>query len=301
MATNCSNCYNGCTQIVSDQCVKYTGVDVPALGILKGDSLSYVEQALITFLTATINGTGISITIDEDLYCPLVSDYLQACETVTALDLFKALVQAACNLQGQVDDVVEDIAVIEADYTIECLEDVEADAGTHAIVQAVINKLCEINLTLAALALDVETNYVRLSELNTFIQAYIDSTVGATRYSSRMVPYTVVEYYGTLGVFDATGAGLPATVWEDIYLCNGLNGTPDKRGRVGVGAIVGVPGGALASAVDPASDPTFNPNYAVGDVAGANKQTLITSQIPAHTHTIMMNNRMLVNFQELII
>ncbi|BCU97892.1 MAG: hypothetical protein CM15mV19_1420 [uncultured marine virus] len=46
---NCSNCYNGCTEITSDKCVKYTGVDVPILGIKNGDSLSYVEQALITF------------------------------------------------------------------------------------------------------------------------------------------------------------------------------------------------------------------------------------------------------------
>ena len=97
--SNCSNCYNGCTQIVSDKCVMYTGVDVPVLGIVKGDSLSFVEQALITFLTSVIDGSGIKIDIDEDLYCELVSQYLQECETVTALDLFKALVQAACNLQ----------------------------------------------------------------------------------------------------------------------------------------------------------------------------------------------------------
>ena len=59
MSNNCSNCYNGCTEITSDKCVKYTGVDVPVLGIQKGDSLSYVEQALITFLSSTLDGTGI--------------------------------------------------------------------------------------------------------------------------------------------------------------------------------------------------------------------------------------------------
>lgn len=286
MASNCSNCYNGCSQIVSDQCVKYTGVDVPALGILKGDSLSYVEQSLITFLTAAIDGTGISIDIDDELYCELVSQYLQACETVTALDLFKALVQAACNLQGQIDAVEADIATIEADYTINCLEDVAEGDGTHAIVQAVITKLCEVDTALAALAVDVDTNYVKISDLNSYIATYIAETASATRYSSRMVPYTAVEYYGSLSYFDATGAGIVDTEWENIYLCNGLNGTPDKRGRVPVGAIVGVPGGAMDTAVDPASDPTFNPNYAVGGVAGANKQTLTIPQIPAHTHGI---------------
>jgi hypothetical protein len=43
----CSNCYNGCTEIVSDKCVKYTGLDVPALGIQNGDSLNFIEASLI--------------------------------------------------------------------------------------------------------------------------------------------------------------------------------------------------------------------------------------------------------------
>ncbi len=286
MSQNCSNCYNGCAQIVSDQCVKYTGVDVPALGIQKNDSLSYVEQALITFLTATLDGTGIAIDIDDELYCPLVSDYLQACETITALDLFKALVQAACNLQGQVDDVVAELAALEGDYTVDCLEDVAAGDGTHAIVQAIITKLCEIDTDLASLALDVDVNYVKIVDLNTYIQAYLDSIAITDRYSSRMVPYSILPYYGSLSFFDATGAGLAGTAWEDIYLCNGLNTTPDFRGRGLVGAIIGVPGGALDPEVDPAANPTFNPNYAVGTPAGANNISLTTGQIPSHTHTV---------------
>lgn len=280
----CSNCYNGCTEIVSDKCVKYTGVDVPVLGILKGDSLSYVEQALITFLTATLNGSGITITLDEADYCELVSQYLQECTTVTALDLFKALVKAACDLQEQVDAVVADIATIEANYTIGCLTGVSTGDGTHAIVQAVITKLCSIDTSLTALALDVDTNYVKISDINSYIAAYIASTAGATRYSSRMVPYSFIPYYGSLSYFDATGAGLPSTEWEDIYLCNGLNGTPDLRGRGLVGAIAAVPGGVLPSDVNPGSS-AFNPNYALGDTQGANSITLDISQIPSHNHT----------------
>ena len=66
--SNCSNCYNGCTEIVSDRCVKYTGIDVPVLGIQTGDSLSFVEQALITFLTSTLDGTGIYPIVDHLLH-----------------------------------------------------------------------------------------------------------------------------------------------------------------------------------------------------------------------------------------
>lgn len=283
---NCSNCYGGCTEIVSDKCVMYTGVDVPVLGVVKGDSLSYVEQALITFLTSTLNGSGITIEIDAADYCELVSQYLQECSTVTALDLFKALVKAACNIQGQIDTINTTLTTLNADYDASCLSGVTNSSDTHDVVQAIITKLCEIDVDLTALALDVDTNYVKISDLNTYIAAYIASTATGTRYSSRMVPYSILPYYGSLGFFDATGAGIAGTEWEDIYLCNGLNGTPDMRGRAAVGAIVGVPGGALDSAVDPGSS-AFNPNYSLGTLSGANSITLVEAQIPSHTHTIL--------------
>jgi microcystin-dependent protein len=86
-----------------------------------------------------------------------------------------------------------------------------------------------------------------------------------------------------LANFDGTGAGLNSAGFYKVNLCNGLNGTPDKRGRVPVGAIVGVGGGALDSAVNPIY--AGNPNYALGDGGGANQVTLNTTQIPAHSHT----------------
>lgn len=283
---NCSNCYNGCVETVSDRCVKYTGVPVPVLGIQTGDSLSYVEQAIITFLTSVIDGSGIKITLDDADYCELVSQYLQECQEVTALDLFKAIVKAACDLQAQVDDVVSDVATIEANYTISCLSGVSANSGTHAIVQAVITKLCQINTDLTALSTNVNTNYVKISDLNSYIAAYIASTATANRYYTRMVPYCPIPYVGSLSFFDVTGAGITNTEWEKIYLCNGSNGTPDYRGRVPVGAISGVPGGAMSPIVNPASDPTFNPDYAVGDIAGSNKVALTIPQLPVHAHGV---------------
>ena len=95
-----------------------------------------------------------------------------------------------------------------------------------------------------------------------------------------MVPFTVVEYYGSLtGNFDATGAGLG--LWDKIYLCNGNNGTPDKRGRVPVGVTSGMGGGALSPVVDPALG---NPAYALLGAQGTNSVVLTTNQIPSHTH-----------------
>ncbi len=278
----CSNCFNGCTEIVSDQCVKYTGIDVPVLGIKKGDSLSYVEQALITFLTSTLDGTGIKITIPETtVICNLVQKYLPTCEDLTAVNLFNALIQAACELQTELDATNDRIDIIEAPYGTGCFTDIDSNSDTHDVVQAIITKVCGIQSDLSALAIDLSTNYVKLSDLcNLIIECINQNTpVDSGKYYTKMVPNTVVEYYGSLEYFDSTGAGF--NDWEKIYLCNGENGTPDKRGRVPVGA-TSIPS---PSPMDPQVAPGgFNPTYNLFTKAGANSVTLSIQQIPTHNH-----------------
>ena len=281
--SNCSNCYNGCTEIVSDRCIKYTGIDVPVLGIQTGDSLSFVEQALITFLTSAIDGTGIKPIIDPLIICDLVKAYLPTCGDLSLNDVLTAIVKATCDLQEQIDVIVADIVlindqldIIEADYDVKCLIDVTPSitpsSGTHDILQATIDTLCAFILT-------VETNYVTRADLPILIQAYLDS-ISNGLYNTRMIPYAVVPYFGPLTVFDSNGAGTGQ--WAKIYLCNGQNGTPDLRGRALTGAIVGVPGGTLNAAVNPANP--GNPNYALYDEVGVNQITLLSTQIPLHTH-----------------
>ena len=279
---SCSNCFNGCAEIVSDQCVRYTGIDVPVLGIKTGDSLSYVEQALIEFLTSTLDGTGIVLNINPAIICDIVKKNLVTCEDLTLPNLITAIIKAVCELEDRVKELEADFAALEGPYTVGCLTGVTSTSGTHAILQAAINKICGLEVQLNALALNVSTNYVQLADLNTLIAAYLASiSGGTTNYNARMIPYTAVEYYGTLtGNFDATGAGLGP--WTKIYLCNGLNGTPDKRGRVPVGATTGMGGGALNPAVDPA---TGNPAYALLGTQGTNSVVLTTNQMPAHNHT----------------
>ena len=279
--SNCSNCYNGCTEIVSDRCVKYTGIDVPVLGIQTGDSLSFVEQALITFLTSTLDGTGVKIDLAPTIICDLVKQYLPTCKDLSIVDVSKALVQAACNLQLQVNAINATLATLNADYTIGCLTGVTASSDTHAIVQAVINTLCTLKSDFEDLLIDLPNTYVELSELNTLIQSYLNSPPN-NLISNKMVPFTILPYYGSLSNFDLTGAGTGQ--WNKIYLCNGDNGTPDLRGRVIVGAINGVPGPTLGNAVNP-SVSIGNPNYALGDTMyGANQITLTEQQIPSHIH-----------------
>lgn len=281
---SCSNCYNGCSEIVSDKCVKYTGVDVPVLGIKEGDSLSFVEQAIIEFLTSTLDGSGIKIDIPQQTYCTLVSQYLPTCGDISVVDVLTALIKAACDLQVQVSTLRGRVDVIEASYTIPaCITGVTSTSGTHAILQAVLTKLCAVDAALAALAINISTTYVKLADLNSLIAAYLASvTPVITQQYQKMVPYTVVEYYppgGSLSNFDITGKGLASAGFDKIYLCNGQNGTPDKRGRVGVGVIYG-------TGLNPNVDPIYpgNPSYTLGMLQGTNTITLSPAQIPSHTH-----------------
>ena len=279
--SNCSNCYNGCTEIVSDRCVKYTGIDVPVLGIQTGDSLSFVEQALITFLTSAIDGTGVIIDLAPTVVCELVQQYLPTCKDLSIVDISKALIEAACDLQEQVDAIVAELAILNADYTIGCLTGVTASSDTHTIVQAVINKLCQIEVNLAALSLNLDINYSSNGvELDAYIANYLAThSSSANAISNRMVPYAVVLYFGSLSNFDSNGAGIGD--WANIYLCNGQSGTPDLRGRVPVG-ITAVPGGgAYPAQTDPALG---NPNYTLNVPLGQNNVTLSVGEMPSHTH-----------------
>ena len=277
---SCQNCYNGCTEIIPDKCTKYTGNNVPELGIENGDSLFSVQQSIFSFLLSVIDGTSIKPEINQDYICEKISQYLGG-EELTLPNIINAILQVACDLQTQITTVKDTADGINAAYTLNCISGVTDNADTHEVLQAVITKLCSVNTALSALALNLSTNYVKLSELNSLIASYLAGGSGSVKMYNKMIPYTVVEYYGNLaGKFDSTGAGLGE--WEKIYLCNGNNGTPDKRGRVSVGVTTGMGGGTLDSAVDPSV--SGNPIYSLGTKYGANTVVLSIAQIPSHNH-----------------
>jgi hypothetical protein len=152
----CQNCFNGCAQITSDKCVKYTGVDVPELGISNGDTLCSVEQTLSNYLIMALDGTGIVPAIDPLIICDIVSKYLPVSGIINLVDIVAALIQSSCDLQQQIDNVALGVATIEANYTISCLTGVTTSSGTHAILQAVITNLCSVNSTMQA---DISSSY----------------------------------------------------------------------------------------------------------------------------------------------
>ena len=286
----CSNCFNGCAEITSDQCVKYTGPSIGGLGIETGDTLAMVEAQILLFLQDVMDGDGIFPDINSQGWCDLIQNKLPVSGPITLTQILTALLESACELQTQIDGIVNSIDTLEGNYTIGCLSGVTASSGTHDILQATITKLCLVNTSLGALALNLSTNYSSNgAQLDAYIANYLSvHQPSSSLMSAKMVPYVAYEFFGDLtGKFDANGVGIPATVWDKIYICNGYNGlTPDKRGRVSVGATSG-PGPAIT---DPAVLPGgFNPAYSATPgswtKAGANSVTLDATQMPIHTHT----------------
>ena len=154
-------------------------------------------------------------------------------QELTLPNIIDAILQTACDLQTQVTTIETKVDEINTEYTLNCVSGVTDNTNTHEVLQAVITKLCSVSTALSALSLNVSTNYVKLSELNSLIASYLSEGSSSVKMYNKMIPYTVVEYYGNItGKFDSTGAGIGE--WEKIYLCNGNNGTPDKRGRVSV-------------------------------------------------------------------
>ena len=279
---SCSNCFNGCTEIISDQCVRYTGLNIPALGISNGDTLASVELKISTFILNLSTGNGVIPVIDPADLCPLVNGFLPSSGIITLNDVISALIQSICSLKTSVTAIEATLTILNANYSIGCLTGVTSSSDTHDVLQAAINKLCLTATELTALGIEVDTNYVKLDDLNALIQAYLDSIAPSSLYKNKMVPYIAYEYYGPLTGFDVTGAGSGPFI--DVYLCNGGNGTPDKRGRVAVGTTDGTMAGTItmSSIVNPTTP--GNPSYSLNGLAGANNVTLTTNQIPSHTH-----------------
>lgn len=287
--SNCNNCFNGCTETISDQCVKYTGIDVPELGISTGDPLSVIEQSLTTFLVSTLNGSGVKIDISSIDVCTAIQQYLPTCGELSIADISKALIQAACDIQDQVDAIDATLAVLNADYTIGCLTGVTASSDTHAIVQATITKLCSVDASLT-FVIGQLSSYALKSELCTLIQECTNETVAALA-SAKMLPYSVIPYYGAVSGYPTVSDGFSGTgagygYWLNVYVCNGQNpGVPDLRGRVAVGSTdMGSVNWPTQTNPAGAGNPTYGYKTTTS-IQGNNTTTLSLAQIPAHNHT----------------
>lgn len=84
--------------------------------------------------------------------------------------------------------------------------------------------------------------------------------------------------------YDSTGLGIAQTPGEGRALCNGLNGTPDMRGLVAVGAVNGVQAG-----VQPLPGPVAK-QWDINEVDGEESHELTIDEMPEHSHVHNMVN-----------
>ena len=290
----CSGCFGGCAEITPDKCIRYTGVDIPSLEISNGDNLLSVEQKIIEYLLGALNGSGINISIDAGDLCTLVSGYLNSSSSLD--DIIIAIIKSICTLDSRMDNVESDLASLNGSYTVDCLSGVSSSSDTHEVVQAIITKLCTLSTSFTSLINSLPTTYVALSDLNDLIQDYLDSISAGSLVKEKMVPYVAYPYFQDPGAnFSVAGVGLGN--WLGVYLCNGLNGTPDLRGRVLVATTTGMGGGAF----DPSVDPNIggNPSYSLNAIGGQNNVPLSTNQIPSHSHetTVTLNDNGHTHFE----
>jgi len=277
---SCTDCFNGCGTPVPDTCVRYTGADIPLLGVETGDPLSKLEEEIVNKLVEYSTGQGITLS-DLTIDCDFIKDLLGCCEDKTLVNVIQALITASCTLKELVDalDAIVNTAFV---FDTSCLTGLPVNPTRDDILQALLVKVCSMSTTLDTIAGD----YVRATDLDSLISQYLATNTNTTQQSSKMVPFVAYEYYGPLSNFDGSGAGLSASGFNRVFICNGSNGTPDKRGRVAVGAVQNVPGGALDSAVDPSLPANVGTGYVLNQKFGQSFVSLNITQLPAHTHAV---------------
>ena len=283
--SSCEGCFNGCSSIVSDRCVKYTGSPVTQWDIDTGAPLSEVEEKIFSYLVTVLSGTGIEPIIPSQYLCSLISKNLPSGD-VNLVNILIALSAAVCELQSDINNIEGQLTALEADYTVSCLSGVTSSSNTHAVLQATITKLCSVYQSVLTLQ-SALNGYVKITELNARIQAYLD-TLDTNKMYSKMVPYVAVEYYGprsnyptVADGFSIDGVGYGA--WEYVYLCNGYNGlTPDKKGRIPIGCTS--MGGNMDTEIDPDTPGNFE-YIDPKEKRGSNMVTLGIANMPTHDHT----------------
>lgn len=282
----CTNCFENCgDKHTSDKCVEYTGDPIESLGICTGDSLSVVEAAVINGLISALDGTGITLEDVTLANCPYLLGKFVG-KNPTLVNFIQLLIDSECELKGFIDDINSQLNS-STTFDTGCLSGLPTNPGPNAILQTLLSDYC----TTKAIVNSFSTTYVRISDLPTLVTQIVQNinTGGSTiiQYASYLPAKVAMPYFGDLSGFDNTGKGLQASGLQGLYLCNGLNGTPDCRGRVVVGAIKNVPGGSYDAAVDPGASINPNTNYAALDRFGENYHVNTTLEIPPHTHSVI--------------
>lgn len=281
----CVNC--NCAEKVYDNCVFYTGVDVPELCIKKGDSLAQVEDSLIKAiqLLATGEGTQLDTIIIDNT---TLEDILNGKEP-NVNNIIQALITYSESLEDRIE-ALEGVVDLPITVNAPCLT-LPSNPTKDDILKATAEKLCTINTSVNSIA----SNYVKATELCDLVADCIEeinsnpstpSDPSGVQEYTKMPKYAPIAYLGPLSVFDSTGKGIASQGYDKVYICNGNNGTRDLRGMTLIGANTNISGGVLDPSVDPAATGNAGYTFSQGTIKGRYTHSLTANEGPVHNHNL---------------
>lgn len=243
MSETCKDCFNGCLERVPDNCVRYTGINIPLLEIENGNSLAYVQSQIFEYILSIITGEGVKISIPNEDLCEIISENLPSEGVISLQQIIIALAKAICATDTLYQDLHTAINLIERRYNTTFFPELAEGTNTHEVLQATINALQTLHTDFGTLLNTLEANYVTSVNVDDYIQNYNETLGGSLLMHSKMIPYAAVLYFPTASVltgkFDSTGSGIGAFV--KIYLCNGIHGTPNIPNPIGGYYIMYIP------------------------------------------------------------
>lgn len=291
---------NNCTVITSSNCVIYQGNPSPLLSICAGDNLTETIASIISFVTALSDGSGIFLNVDSN--CTYFSAQM-AGKDKSLFNIVQSLINSTCDINSRIPT--------SSSFTYDYKGVVSpTENSENGVVQGIINQLADVTE-------DVEfiTDGIGNSSFSSFIDDnvgngllnHIQNGYGVTKTGSgstanvsfygAVPPKTPIWCFADLSNFEASGKGKAGTPYENWYICNGINGTPDMRGWTPAGAtnLPGINGNPLYAQVDPAivGDPSYSSN--ILDRKGEVKHTLNVNELPTftvsgttdtHSHTV---------------
>lgn len=305
----CNDNTNRPAQITSDRGVKYTGEDIESLGICQGDYLDEVSAVILEKLQDYAAGTGITLDDLDFTECAFMESFISCCAADKSLpNIMTVVFKALCQLKGEVEDVVDDVATVGTAATFNIIPGCLTVANNK--IDTVLNKLISEFCTLKTDITDafgenfddISTTIVNViaDEVITAVFNNIQgcSAADVVKSGSGLSTTITIKGINPIGTilfgewdasyFDATGLGLASKGMCGFAVCNGLNGTTDWRGFTPAMATNIYSSQSLHFRVDPVSNADASYGTNVGDVQGEVKHTLTSYESGQrdHIHTV---------------
>jgi len=159
--------YNRCQPLVSTDCVTWTGLPIPCLGICTNDSLTAIENKIATALCTLIGETDMSsVTIPQCLQT------LWGTTEPSIKNLFALLLEDACAQQSSLDALQNQVNTIDPLVTVDyrcCSANSCVTTGTVKLsvaLQNIINCLCDLNTQISGFNQQISTLTSSINSLN---------------------------------------------------------------------------------------------------------------------------------------